>query len=303
MAGHAALVLPPIGTKPYRIALTNADGAGSKIIRIYAWNATHGGGSARAVDEFRIQLTGPMPENVPGESTVIVGWSEQFQVFAGWDPAIHDQRLSASPSLQVRSDVMIRASAQGIAAGTRASGDVVVAFRPELLAAYCLNVRAAHADTDAASLDWLNDLPSLVQASVNQRPAVQRSFEVAYRAWDFAHRVRVAYGARCAVCGLGLGLVEGAHIVPVAWPGSTDETKNGIAMCRNHHVAYDRGLLTVSPDYEIQICSDARDKLAPTNLDSSWLSAIDGTTLRCLPALLSDQPDRDYLSVGQEARR
>lgn len=303
MSGRAVLALAPVGTKPYRFAIGDGAAAGSDLIRVYAWNATHGGGPARAADEFRIQLTGSMPESVDGENTVILGWSEPFQVFAGWDPQIHDQRLSASPSLQVRSDVMIRASSQGIAAGTRSSGDVVVAFRPELLAAYCLNAEAIHANPDAASVDWLNELPSRVQASEYQRPTVQRTLEVAYRAWDFAHRVRNAYGGLCGICGLGLGLTEAAHIVPVAWPGGTDETKNGISMCRNHHAAYDRGLISVSPDYSVNVSSSRYEMVGNvgSGADVEWLSSTGRRSL-FLPSKLDDRPDPEYLRLGQSVR-
>lgn len=302
MSGRAVLVLPPGGTKPYRFAVGEEAVAGSSLIRVYAWNATHGGGP-RAADEFRIQLTGSMPESVDGETTVILGWSEAFQVFAGWDPQVHDHRLSASPSLQVRSDVMIRASSQGIAAGTRGSGDVVVAFRPELLAAYCSNVEAIHADPGTASVDWLNELPSRVQASEYQRPTVQRTLEVAYRVWDFARRVRRAYSGLCGICGLGLGLTEAAHIVPVAWPGGTDETKNGIAMCRNHHAAYDRGLISVSPDYTVSVSSARYEMVGNvrSGADVEWLSSTRGRSL-FLPGRLDDRPDPEYLRLGQSAR-
>jgi len=50
------------------------------------------------------------------------------------------------------------------------------------------------------------------------------------------------------MCGLGVGLVQGAHIHPVSAPGSHDEPSNGLALCANHHLAFDRHLVGVRPD-------------------------------------------------------
>lgn len=53
-------------------------------IRIYVWNLTHGGGSARAADEYRIQITSGVQRFEPQENglTLILGWWEQGGVFA-----------------------------------------------------------------------------------------------------------------------------------------------------------------------------------------------------------------------------
>jgi hypothetical protein len=63
----------------------------------------------------------------------------------------------------------------------------------------------------------------------------------------FARRVISAYDGRCAMCGLNAELVQAAHIYPAAAPGSHDEPWNGIALCPNHHLAFDRHMLAVSP--------------------------------------------------------
>ena len=50
------------------------------------------------------------------------------------------------------------------------------------------------------------------------------------------------------MCGLGVQLVQGAHVNPVSAPGSHDEPWNGLALCPNHHLAFDRHLLAVDVD-------------------------------------------------------
>jgi len=63
----------------------------------------------------------------------------------------------------------------------------------------------------------------------------------------FSDAVIAAYDGLCAMCGLQGKLVEGAHIYPVSAPGSSDEVWNGIALCANHHTAFDRHLVAVDP--------------------------------------------------------
>jgi putative restriction endonuclease len=74
----------------------------------------------------------------------------------------------------------------------------------------------------------------------------------------FREEILRIYERRCAVCGhdirmggTDLGL-EAAHI---RWhaAGGPDEPENGLALCSFHHVALDRGALTLAPDLRIQI--------------------------------------------------
>jgi len=70
----------------------------SYLLRIYVWNLTHGGGIARAADEYRIQITGADHfEQWAGEKTLILGWWEAVGVFAGFDYAKHVGKLGFSP--------------------------------------------------------------------------------------------------------------------------------------------------------------------------------------------------------------
>ncbi len=64
----------------------------------------------------------------------------------------------------------------------------------------------------------------------------------------FKFQVLRRYGARCAMCDLPVReLLEAAHIVPDEENGSNDP-RNGLVLCRNHHVALDRGLLAIHPE-------------------------------------------------------
>lgn len=85
-----------------------------------------------------------------------------------------------------------------------------------------------------------------VLAAVANR--ARRAALVLVRRTRFGETVRQAYGGRCCMCGLGIGLVQGAHIKPVSAPGSTDHVWNGLALCANHHGLFDSHRLWVNPD-------------------------------------------------------
>lgn len=42
-------------------------------------------------------------------------------------------------------------------------------------------------------------------------------------------------------------MVSGAHILPVSAPSPSDQLTNGLALCENHHRAFDRHCLWVHP--------------------------------------------------------
>jgi putative restriction endonuclease len=76
--------------------------------------------------------------------------------------------------------------------------------------------------------------------------------------------VREAYNNTCAVCGSqrespsGNPEVESAHIYPHS-KGGSDDIRNGIALCKFHHWAFDSGWISFTDDHEI-IVADSPDK-------------------------------------------
>lgn len=56
------------------------------------------------------------------------------------------------------------------------------------------------------------------------------------------------YGCQCAVCSIAVKeLLEAAHIVAKQFDGC-DDPRNGLVLCRNHHRAFDKGLLAINPE-------------------------------------------------------
>ena len=56
------------------------------------------------------------------------------------------------------------------------------------------------------------------------------------------------FGSKCAVCNIrNKFLLDAAHIIPKEDNGS-DDWRNGIILCKNHHSAFDRGLFKIEED-------------------------------------------------------
>ena len=74
----------------------------------------------------------------------------------------------------------------------------------------------------------------------------------------FTQLVREAYDTQCAICGSerespdGNPEVEAAHIYPKR-EGGSDDVRNGIALCKLHHWAFDSGWLSLTDDHEILV--------------------------------------------------
>ncbi len=71
----------------------------------------------------------------------------------------------------------------------------------------------------------------------------------------FRKEVLKAYDNTCAICGINEPrILRAAHIIPVAMGGS-DDIQNGICLCTNHEVAFDKGLIKIRPDGMIELRS------------------------------------------------
>jgi putative restriction endonuclease len=74
----------------------------------------------------------------------------------------------------------------------------------------------------------------------------------------FRRNVVTLYDQRCAFCKVrvvswdGQNIVDGAHIMPFS-EFHNDLFVNGIALCKNHHWAFDRGWFGIDDDYRIVI--------------------------------------------------
>lgn len=108
----------------------------------------------------------------------------------------------------------------------------------------------------AVQLEAFAAEPFMVDHSHNKLK--YRKSKTQVRDAGFSRAVRKAYHYTCAVCRdrvitqEGKTLVEGAHIIPRS-QSNNDDPRNGIALCKTHHWMYDQYLLTIKPDYCIQL--------------------------------------------------
>lgn len=90
---------------------------------------------------------------------------------------------------------------------------------------------------------------------------------------DIRFRLRIVplYGYSCLLCGMkmllpsGIALVEAAHIHQFS-QSRNDDITNGMALCRNHHWAFDQGLWTLGHDYDVIVACDMFTEDAPNQL-------------------------------------
>lgn len=90
---------------------------------------------------------------------------------------------------------------------------------------------------------------------------------------DIRFRLQIIplYDYTCLLCGVkillpsGITLVQAAHIHPFS-KSRNDDISNGMALCRNHHWAFDQGLWTLGHDYEVIVACDAFTEEAPNQL-------------------------------------
>jgi putative restriction endonuclease len=129
---------------PLRLRLSR--GGKTLTTRIYIWSLTHGGGAARPGHEYRIQVTSGVSrfEIESGEKTIVLGWSAQFGVFAGFDVTRHTGPMGSSPSMQISKTALLRAGDVGVAAHTRRREEIAIAVRPDLLPGYVERLELMH---------------------------------------------------------------------------------------------------------------------------------------------------------------
>ncbi len=315
-SGWRALMLPPTDVFPARFQLTQ--GTESFTVSLYIWTISHGGGAARAAKEYRIQITDggkSLTQFVPEQDgkTLIIGWWPEAQVFAGFDYAHHTGPLGKSPSIQVGEDALRKAATDGMAVHTRGNGEIVIAFRPEFMGTYVAQMEDLHkigiSEQEVALLGRIVSEPASVtdkEIGAQADPSHQRTMvnvRRAARAYRFSARVLVAYGHRCAFCGVQLRLLDAAHILPVAHPGSVDKTENGVAVCALHHRAYDNGLITFDHKSKIHVNEEAVAELKAQGLDGGLKQFTDGLRKQIVvPAKPADQPKAAIIRQANKHR-
>jgi len=129
------------------------------------------------------------------------------------------------------------------------------------------------------------------------RPVIEMTVSRPFRDKAFTKAVRFAYENQCAMTGLrlinggGRPEVQAAHIKPVAENGP-DTIRNGLALSGTFHWLFDRGLISVTDDYQIIVADKKVPEQARRMLNS------DGKMI--LPKDLSSRPNPLYLRFHRD---
>jgi hypothetical protein len=181
-------------------------------------------------------------------------------------------------SVFVALPTLVAALERGWAQEQNSAGETIRCFAPPLLP---LSQQAGEdpVGPDAREMQIAVQGSGLLDADPVELPAAaeraRRVGSALVRDSRFSLATVEAYGGRCAMCGLGAGVVQGAHIYPVSAPGSRDEPWNGLALCANHHLAFDRHLIAVDPrTFEIIIHPYVLDEAAASSPEAAF---VDGT--------------------------
>jgi len=295
---------------PFLLRLFRREEQSFLNLRVYIWNCTHGG-NTRAKDEYRVQLTGVVPETGKDETTLLLGWHEGYGVFVGFDIRKHKGQSSASPSIQIKEGALLNAHNHAFSAYDRANGEIAVCFRPEFIVEYAMNLAKLHGfkAKDKEEVKILNTVDEVEENEIetkiknNERREVIANIKRKYREYDFRHRVLTAYAATCAYCGVQLKLVEAAHIIPVASDKSTDETINGVSLCSLHHRAYDQNLISFDEKYRVEVSKDEIANLKTLGLVGG-LASFERNLKDAiiLPADKRDYPPPVYIRESRKIR-
>lgn len=207
---------------------------------------------ARHDHEYRFQN----PADAPAVSTlngnghpVLLGThiSDGSVVFVAIDGTTRIGR-EARFSILFDRRILEEARATGWSVYESRKGERVYAFPPNLFPAFMEQIRDGEF-LPAQEIAQIAAASGAVDAgSPDAAARATRAVEVLVRRSGAGRAIRRAYGHACCMCQLASDLAVGAHIYPVEAPGSTDHVWNGLALCPNHHAAFDRHLIWVDPN-------------------------------------------------------
>mgnify|MGYP003463848531 CR=1 FL=1 len=147
-----------------------------------------------------------------------------------------------------------------------------------------------HQSIEESTIVDLSDFPEGIERTAFVRQRVNQQF--------FRDAVLCSYENRCCITGVNIpSLLEACHIS--SWKDDVKNRtnpKNGLCMNILFHRAFDKYLMTVTPDYNILI-SDQMIDGTQEEVFRNYLQKLTGTPIR-LPEKFS--PDKEFLSRHYE---
>lgn len=313
--------LTSLNSNPLQIRISNKDIQGNLVT--YVWNITHGG-KTRSEDEFRIQITGVQSLSFEENSkTLLLGIAnvDGNDVFVAFNPFKH-KTFGFSPSIQVNKKTLTSAIQEGVAFQEKSRNprgsvnEIVVAVAPTHFMEYVTEIYPEYHNEEnkdiieqEADLILKNPLNrKFPSGELDKLPSERKRALVkinkAIRDKNFEIGVYLLYQGKCAICELQAKLTEAAHIIAVEDEGS-DEFTNGVLLCKNHHGAYDDGLLAIDENYTTKLNNKYVEWLKKNNLGSGLDKFIADSRIGkkiFLPKESKHNPSKDYLKQNIKSK-
>ncbi len=100
---------------------------------------------------------------------------------------------------------------------------------------------------------------NFIPVDIDQRTLIEREVLVRQGQGTFRLRLLDAYG-RCAITGEHTQpVLDAAHIQPYLGPAS-NHVQNGLLLTKEFHALFDRGYVTVTPDYQVKVSDALHDE-------------------------------------------
>lgn len=241
---------------PRRICLRDVEGK-SLEVWVYAWQlpdseARKSPYYERSVEENELAELSASAELNQSGPTVLLGYDPDTQVFVGCDVKRY---LGGTPGdlgtiyvpTRIDEDILTEARISGLSFRRGFTGEVLVGIRPDNLGIYLPFAQDIH--RDGAKNDIFPVLKRL-----GAREEVDGTFLPDAPLWllafvdesnkdSFKDRVREAYGFRCVLSGMQLGLFDAAHIYPKDCEDTSHLVCNGFLLQPTLHRAHDHKLI------------------------------------------------------------
>jgi len=105
-----------------------------------------------------------------------------------------------------------------------------------------------------------------------------------------------AYNRKCAISGeKALPVLQAAHIKPFNEQGP-NSVSNGLLLRSDLHILFDRGYLTVTPEYKIKVSRRIKEEFN----NGKHYYTFHGEELYGLPKLIEDRPSRKFIRWHNE---
>lgn len=159
----------------------------------------------------------------------------------------------------------------------------------------CFTVMADAQDTILDSLEKGADAARQDEPERYRRQYITAAVQQRVHQRSFRERVLKAYAEQCALCRLRhRELLDASHIIPDTDPRGEPEVRNGLALCKIHHTAFDRYFIGIRPDAIVEIRSDILEEEDGPMLQHG-LKGLHGQKLH-LPRQARHKPDPEALA-------